>query len=122
MASRAQTSIPRPRSALSGVGGWLREERERQDRKLRHIAAALDMDTSHLGKIERNERLPPPERAADFAAAYGVDPKQFKAHLAMAHTAALFPDDPETLAAAGLLLCESAPAVNNPVGKRPNKK
>lgn len=104
----SQKKAERSRLAYLGVGGWLREERRRQDRKLREIAAQLDMDTSHLGKIERNERLPPPERAAEYAVAYGVNLTRFKAYLAMAHASALFPNDPDVLAEAGQMLCESA--------------
>ena len=42
---------------MKSFGEYLRRLREKKDLPLRKVAAALDIDTSILSKIERNERV-----------------------------------------------------------------
>ena len=37
----------------AGFGSWLRRLREEKEAAIRNMAAAADMDSSHLGKVER---------------------------------------------------------------------
>lgn len=57
-------------------GEYLRELRENQDLPLRKVAAALDIDTSVLSKIERGERLANKEIVVDAATFFNIDEKQ----------------------------------------------
>jgi transcriptional regulator with XRE-family HTH domain len=41
---------------MKSFGEYIRKKREEKDLPLRKVAAALDIDTSILSKIERNER------------------------------------------------------------------
>ena len=41
---------------MKTFGGYLRKSRENKELPLRKVAAVLDIDTSILSKIERNER------------------------------------------------------------------
>lgn len=42
---------------MKSFGEYIRRVREERDLPLRKVAAALDIDTSILSKIERNERV-----------------------------------------------------------------
>lgn len=56
----------------AGFGSWLRRLREEKGAIMRSMAAAADMDPSHLGKAERGERLPTIDQALAFAKFLGV--------------------------------------------------
>jgi transcriptional regulator with XRE-family HTH domain len=56
----------------AGFGSWLRRLREEKEAAIRNMAAAADMDSSHLGKVERGARLPTFEQALAFAKFLGV--------------------------------------------------
>ena len=43
---------------MKSFGEFIRKAREKEGLPLRKVAAALDIDTSILSKIERNERRP----------------------------------------------------------------
>lgn len=65
MASQKQASTED--ASPAGFGAWLRHLREEKAAAIRNMAAAADMDSSHLGKVERGERLPTYEQALAFA-------------------------------------------------------
>lgn len=84
-----------------GFGAWLRQERESRSIIQRQLAAAANMDPSHLGKVERGERLPTIEQAVAFARFLGVPEQEVRSRFvaakimqecggdaALAHTAA----------------------------------
>lgn len=56
------------------IGQKLRELREKDNLLLRQVAAALEMDTALLSKIERDERKPSKEQVLAFAKYYKVQP------------------------------------------------
>lgn len=70
MASRIKASTQD--ASPVGFGRWLRELREGKGKLLRGVAAAADMDPSHLGKAERGERLPSLEKVPALAKTLGV--------------------------------------------------
>lgn len=55
------------------LGVWLREARGRKGAPLRVVAAAADMDTALLSKIELGQRLPTPAQTVKLARFFGVD-------------------------------------------------
>jgi transcriptional regulator with XRE-family HTH domain len=54
----------------------LRDLRISRGEKLRTVAAAADMDTSLLSKIELGQRFPTPEQSAGLARHFGVPPTE----------------------------------------------
>lgn len=59
---------------MQTIGQKLRELREKENLLLRQVAAALEMDTALLSKIERDERKPGKEQVFAFAKYYNVKP------------------------------------------------
>lgn len=49
----------------------LRQARERRNKTLAEVAAAVGLDTGNLSRIERDEQTPSLEVAANLAAFYG---------------------------------------------------
>ena len=67
MSSRC-TSKRAGRSATKSLGAWLRQLRLARKLPLRRVAAAADMDTAHLSKIELGHRLPTETQTKALAA------------------------------------------------------
>lgn len=59
---------------MESIGSLLRGQRETKGLLLREVAAALNMDTALLSKIERDDRLPSKEQVLAFAKYYKVKP------------------------------------------------
>ena len=59
---------------MQTIGQNLRELRKKKNLLLRLVAAALEMDTALLSKIERDERSPSKEQVLAFAKYYKVNP------------------------------------------------
>jgi len=57
---------------MKSIGEILREQRESKQLLLREVAAAMEMDTALLSKIERDERKPSKEQVLAFAKYYKV--------------------------------------------------
>jgi len=62
----------------AGFGAWLRCLREEKEAAIRNMAAAADMDSSHLGKVERGGRLPTLEQALAFARFLGMAEEEMR--------------------------------------------
>lgn len=60
---------------MSSFGEQIRTLREEKELPLRKVAAFLDIDTSLLGKIERNERQPSRELIKQIALFFKIDQK-----------------------------------------------
>jgi len=60
---------------ISTVGEQLRTIREKLRLSLREVATAIGIDTSLLGKIERNERQATKEQVKQLAIFYDIDEK-----------------------------------------------
>lgn len=58
---------------VTTFGEQLRTIREQANLSLREVASKISIDTSLLGKIERNERQPTKEQIRQFAAFFRVD-------------------------------------------------
>jgi len=54
------------------LGAWLRHLRRARKLPLRRLAAAADMDTAYLSKIELGQRLPTEKQTAAFAIFFGI--------------------------------------------------
>lgn len=61
---------------ISTVGEQLRTIREKASLPLREVATSIGIDTSLLGKIERNERQATKEQVKQLAAFYKIDEKK----------------------------------------------
>lgn len=59
---------------MQTTGQKLRELREKENLLLRQVAAALEMNTALLSKIERDERKPSKEQVLSLAKYYKVQP------------------------------------------------
>lgn len=57
---------------MQTIGQKLRELREQENLLLRQVAAAVEMDTALLSKIERDERKPSKEQVLAFAKYYKI--------------------------------------------------
>ena len=60
-------------SGMKTIGTILRELREKNGKLLREVAAAVEMDSTLLSKIEREDRLPTKELVERLAEYYKVD-------------------------------------------------
>jgi transcriptional regulator with XRE-family HTH domain len=61
---------------ISTVGEQLRTIREKANLPLREVANSIGIDTSLLGKIERNERQATKEQIKQLAAYYKINEKK----------------------------------------------
>jgi len=121
MASRTRANHALPSSEF---GGWLRALRENKGAIQRAVATAADMDSSHLGKVERGERLPTAEQATAIARFFGTDEVDMRIRLMAAKLLEQCDGDAALAhATAGFVQEAAAPyLVSNLVNKRPKKK
>src|SRR5688572_26426851 len=75
MAGQTSTSAALPRKT---IGSLLRASREAKGLMIREVAANACVDSSHLGKFERDQRVPPLDLVEALAKAYGVAPNELK--------------------------------------------
>lgn len=68
--------MPATKKSIATVGEQLRTLRENANLSLREVASHIGIDTSLLGKIERNERQPTKEQIKHVAAFFKVNEKQ----------------------------------------------
>lgn len=63
---------------MNSFGEYLRNRREHVGLPLRKVAAELDIDTSILSKIERNERVATKEMLATFSKTLGIPEREIQ--------------------------------------------
>jgi len=68
--------MPTVKRSIATIGEQLRTLREKANLSLREVASNIGIDTSLLGKIERNERQPTKEQIKQIATFFKVDEKQ----------------------------------------------
>lgn len=68
--------MPTTKRSIATIGEQLRALRENANLSLREVATNIGIDTSLLGKIERNERQPTKEQIKHVATFFKVDEKQ----------------------------------------------
>lgn len=68
--------MPGVKKSIATIGEQLRTLRENANLSLREVANDIGIDTSLLGKIERNERQPTKEQLKQVAAFFKVNEKQ----------------------------------------------
>ena len=73
---------------------WLRGLREKRDVPLRVVAAAADMDSTLLSKIELGDRLPTDAQADALARYYKVPADEMRSRLVAGRILQQFGDDP----------------------------
>jgi transcriptional regulator with XRE-family HTH domain len=108
MAGRKQASMDD--ASPAGFGAWLRRLREAKGALLRVMAAAADMDPSHLGKAERGERLPTLEQAIGLAGFLGVDESEMRSRFYAAKVWLACDGDPANVVGAAPRVQEHAAA------------
>jgi transcriptional regulator with XRE-family HTH domain len=94
----------------AGFGAWLRRLREEKDAAIRTMAAAADMDSSHLGKAERGARLPTFEQAQACAKFLGVPEDEMRSRFYAAKVWLACDGDAATVAGATPRVQEHAAA------------
>lgn len=68
--------MPTAKRSISTIGEQLRTLRENANLSLREVASNIGVDTSLLGKIERNERQPTKEQIRQISKFFEVNEKQ----------------------------------------------
>ena len=102
----------------AGFGAWLKTLRLARGLKQREVAAAVGMDSSHFGKIEKGTRSPTEAQLAALAACLGVLERDMRLRLAAARCVDHCGGDPDVLCeVAHLVQQQPNPRlpVNNPV-------
>lgn len=61
------------------LGAWLRQLRKARHLTIRVVAAAADMDTAHLSKIELGQRLPTEDQTKAIATFFSIPPEDLAA-------------------------------------------
>lgn len=74
-----QAKSRRPAPGGNPLGKWLRELRHAKGEPLRVVAAAADIDSTLLSKIELGQRLPTEQQTAAFAVYFGVSAEDMEA-------------------------------------------
>jgi len=74
-----QSKSKRQVSDENPLGRWLRELRHARGVPLRVVAAAAEMDTALLSKVELGQRLPTEKQTAALAAYFGVPLEEMEA-------------------------------------------
>jgi transcriptional regulator with XRE-family HTH domain len=75
-------------------GLWLRQLREDRGEILRVTAAAIDVDSTLLSKIERGERFPTESQAEFLAKHFGLERDELKSRLVAARILHEYGSDP----------------------------
>jgi HTH-type transcriptional regulator, competence development regulator len=96
---------------------WLRNLREDRSVSLRIVAAAVDMDSTLLSKLEVGGRLPTDKQAAALASYYGIPISDMRHRLVAARIMDQFGDDP-ALTHAISIVREEAGAAKPPLPPR----
>lgn len=107
----------------STLGARLRSLREARGQPLRLVAAAADMDSTLLSKIELGERLPTKPQTALLAAYFNIPPDELEAARISEKFLREHGDNP-AIGDAVAMIRERAPAyvVYNPVHKPVKKR
>jgi transcriptional regulator with XRE-family HTH domain len=78
----------------STFSAWLRSLREQGGTSLRVVAAAADLDSTLLSKLELGDRLPTDQQAAALARHYGLAGAEMRRRLLAARILHDYGDDP----------------------------
>lgn len=76
--SSPSTSTRQPHDKQT-LGAWLRQLRLARKLPIRRVAAAADIDTAHLSKIELGQRLPTTAQTTALATFFNLPPKELAA-------------------------------------------
>jgi len=96
---------------------WLRHLREVRSVPLRVVAAAVDLDSTLLSKLELGDRLPTDKQAAALASYYRIPIADMRHRLVAARIMDQFGDDP-ALTHAISIVSEEAGAARAPLPSR----
>ena len=77
--SRQKETKHKNTSAPATLGAWLRQLRQDLNLPLRSVAAAAEIDSTLLSKIELGQRLPTEQQMRAFAAFFKVPPEEMEA-------------------------------------------
>lgn len=75
----SKKKIEQPSANSQRLGAWLRALRQSRDVPLRVVAAAAEMDTALLSKIELGQRLPTEKQAASLATFFDLPSEEIEA-------------------------------------------
>lgn len=82
------------KSVHASFGSWLRQLREERGEILRVTAAAIDVDSTLLSKIERGERFPTDSQAECLAMHFGIENGDLRSRLVAARILHEYGSDP----------------------------
>lgn len=102
----------------STLAAWLRSLREQRDVPLRIVAAAVDMDSTLLSKLELGTRLPTDAQAEALARHYKVAPDEMRRRVVAARILDQFGDDPALHGAISIVREEAAPSNPPPPARK----
>ncbi|MEW6304905.1 MAG: helix-turn-helix transcriptional regulator [Verrucomicrobiota bacterium] len=103
----------------ASLSAWLRKLREERSVPLRVVAAAVDMDSTLLSKLEVGDRVPTDAQAEALARYYGVTVEEMRRRLVAARILHEYGGDPALPEALSLVREEAKPAPPPP--SRPRK-
>ncbi|MFZ4483577.1 MAG: helix-turn-helix domain-containing protein [Chthoniobacterales bacterium] len=103
--SNSRYNEPSPRAAR--LGEWLRGLREQRELPLREVAAATDMDLTHLQKIELGQRMPTEEQTERLAKFFDLNETEIQARRIAEKFRHDYSDHPAVKEAIGILAEEA---------------
>ena len=101
--STSKNKIEQTSQNSQRLGAWLRALRQSRDLPLRVVAAAAEMDTALLSKIELSQRLPTEKQALALANYFAVSTEEFQAKRIADKFWSVNEDTPATRRAAKLI-------------------
>lgn len=93
----------------STLAAWLRSLREKRSVPLRVVAAAVNMDSTLLSKLELGDRLPTDAQADALARHYSVPVSEMRRRVLAARILNQFGDDPALHGAISIVRDEAGP-------------
>ncbi|MCX6902954.1 MAG: helix-turn-helix transcriptional regulator [Verrucomicrobia bacterium] len=93
----------------STFGEYIRKKRQEREQPLRVVAAAVEIDSTLLSKLERGERFPTEEQIAKFAKVFKLSEQELKGRVIADKVTAEYDDQGATLHAAQILQERAAP-------------
>lgn len=91
---------------------WLRNLREQRDVPLRIVAAAADLDSTLLSKIELGDRLPTDAQADALARYYKIPADEMRRRVVAGRILQQFGDDPALHDAISIVREEAGPSAS----------
>lgn len=107
-------SVKTMRDQESSFGELIRKMRQEREEPLRVVAAAVEIDSTLLSKLEHGDRFPTEAQISKFARFFKVPTGELKGRVIADKIASEYGDDEAALHAAHILQERAAPYKANP--------